>query len=117
MASLTLPHNYTPRDYQLPFLRDMDSGTKRAVSVWHRRSGKDLTYINLMAKKMFQRVGTYYYYFPTQTLGRKILWDGMDQSGMPFLDHLPEELIANVNKQEMKILGGISFFAWTINLR
>jgi len=89
--TIILPHNYTPRDYQLPFLKAMDSGIKRAVGVWHRRSGKDLTYLNMTAKKMFERVGTYYYYFPTQILGRKIIWDGMDREGRPFLEAFPKE--------------------------
>ena len=28
------------------------------------RSGKDKTLINLVSKKMLERVGTYYYFFP-----------------------------------------------------
>jgi hypothetical protein len=52
---------------------------------------------------MAERVGIYYYYFPTQTMGRKILWDGMDKQGFRFLDHLPKEFIQNINNQEMKI--------------
>jgi hypothetical protein len=52
---------------------------------------------------MAQRVGTYYYYFPTMTMGRKILWDGMDRAGMPFLDHFPTDFVEHRNNQEMKI--------------
>jgi len=51
---------------------------------------------------MARRVGTYYYYFPTATLGRKIIWDGMDKEGMKFMHHFPDEFIAKVNNQEMK---------------
>ncbi len=103
MANLTLPHNFTPRDYQLPFLKAMDSGCKRAVEVWHRRAGKDKTFINMTAKKMYERVGTYYYYFPTQTMGRKILWDGIDREGKPFLDHFPTEAFPNRKNDIMQI--------------
>ncbi len=103
MANLTLPYNFIPRPYQLPFLKAMDNGCKRAVEVWHRRAGKDKTFINLTAKKMFQRVGTYYYYFPTQTMGRKILWDGIDREGKPFLDHFPTEAFPRRKNDIMQI--------------
>lgn len=101
--SLTIPYKFKPRDYQLPFLEAMDKGFRRAVCVWHRRAGKDKTFLNFVIKKMFERVGTYYYYFPTQTMGRKILWDGMDKDGFPFLDHFPKEVVSSRNNQEMKI--------------
>ena len=100
---ITIPYKFAPREYQLSFLKAMDSDYKRAVCVWHRRAGKDKTFLNFMIKKMLERKGTYYYYFPTHTMGRKILWDGMDRDGMNFLDHFPEPLIGAKNQQEMKI--------------
>lgn len=82
----------------------MDSGCKRAVTVWHRRSGKDKTDLNYLIKEMSQRPGQYYYYFPTMSQGRKILWDGIDKAGMPFMDHFPQDFIAGKpNQQEMKV--------------
>lgn len=53
---------------------------------------------------MMERVGTYYYVFPTYNQGRKILWDGIDKEGKKFTDHFPRELIAKKNETEMKIL-------------
>ena len=103
MVNLILPHNFEPRDYQLPFLAAMDNGCKRGVGVWHRRAGKEKTFINMTAKRMYQRVGTYYYYFPTQTMGRKILWDGMDREGMPFLNHFPKEAFPQRKNDIMQI--------------
>lgn len=100
---ITLPYNFTPRHYQLPIMAALDSGIKRAAAIWHRRSGKDKTFINIVAKKTFERVGSYYYYFPTLSQGRRILWDGMDRDGFKFIDHIPKELISNKNNQEMKI--------------
>ena len=74
-------------------------------------AGKDKTLINLTAKKMMERVGSYYYYFPTQSQGRKILWDGMDKTGFPFMSHFPPEIIAKKKDQEMSIkLKNGSFF-------
>lgn len=102
-TTITLPYNYTPRDYQLPLFQAMDSGTTRACVIWHRRAGKDKSLLNLVAKKMFERVGSYYYFFPTYNQGRKILWEGMDRDGFKFLDHLPESLRKSTNNQEMRI--------------
>jgi len=88
----------------LPLYKAMDSGILRAVTVWHRRSGKDKTDLNYLIKRMSQRVGQYYYYFPTMAQGRKILWDGIDRDGFKFIHHFPQGFIAGKpNKSEMKI--------------
>ena len=79
---IKLPHHFVPRDYQRPFLSRMDSGCLRAVKVWHRRSGKEKTDLNFMINKAMQRVGTYFYGFPELNQGRKILWDGKNQTGI-----------------------------------
>lgn len=100
---LILPHNYIPRDYQTPFLKAMDEGAKRAACVWHRRSGKDKTFLNYMIKEMPRRRGTYYYFFPNYNQGRKILWDGIDRDGFPYMEHFPGSIIAKKNNTEMKI--------------
>jgi phage terminase large subunit len=100
----TIPFNYVARDYQKPFWDAMRSGKKRAVLVWHRRSGKDKTLVNFVAKEMAKRVGSYYYLFPTYNQGRKILWEGMDRDGFKFLDHFPmEALKGKPNDTEMKL--------------
>lgn len=71
--------------------------------MWHRRSGKDKTLVNLVAKKMFERVGSYYYFFPTYKQGKKILWQGRDRDGFKFMDHIPQEVRVRTNDQEMLI--------------
>ena len=81
----------------------MDKGYKRLIQVWHRRCGKDKTDINIVVKEMCKRVGAYYYFFPTYSQGKKILWDGADKNGFPFLGHFPAELIDKKNEQELKI--------------
>jgi hypothetical protein len=100
---LTLPHKFRPREYQLPFLRAWDSGVKRFILVWHRRSGKDKTVFSSVPKKMFERVGTYFYFLPTYTQAKKVIWDGIDKDGFRFLDHIPQELIKNINATDMKV--------------
>lgn len=102
--SIILPA-FSPRPYQIDFLRAMDNGKKRAVLVWHRRAGKEITCFNYMIKQaIVDRVGTYVYFFPTSTLGRRILWDGANKDGKRFLDYIPKEFIeGNPNSVEMKV--------------
>ena len=101
---ITIPYKFIPRQYQLPVLDALDSGIKRGVCVWHRRAGKDKTGLNYMIKRMWQKKGIYYYFMPTYSQGKKIIWDGIDKSGMRFLDHFPRDLIAGKpNESEMKI--------------
>ena len=101
--SITLPYKYTPRSYQIPLFEAIDSGIKRLIQVWHRRAGKDITDLSLVTKKMYERVGAYYYFFPTYAQGKKILWDGLDNDGGKFLDRIPRELRVKTNETEMKI--------------
>lgn len=100
---VTIPHNYTPRPYQLPVLKAFDSGKKRIVAVWHRRAGKEKTFINVMAKCAVQRVGTYFYIFPTYTQAKKVLWDGRDRDGFPFMAHFPAPLVTKKNESELRL--------------
>jgi hypothetical protein len=52
---------------------------------------------------MCDRVGTYFYLFPTYTQAKKAIWDGRDREGFPFIGHFPRELIAAKHEQELKI--------------
>ena len=99
-----LPFAYSPRDYQIPLFRAFDQGYKRFVLCWHRRCGKDLSCFNLMARAMFQRVGSYFYIFPSYAQGKKVIWDGATKEGFRFLHHIPKSLWqGKPNQTEMKI--------------
>jgi hypothetical protein len=101
---LNLPYNYTPRSYQLPFWKAMESGKRRACLIWHRRSGKGKTVINFIARSMYERVGTYFHCFPEYNQGRKVLWEGRGKDGFKYIDHFPKPLLAKQpNNTEMKI--------------
>src|SRR6185369_16447571 len=89
---ITLPHKYSPRDYQRPLWEAFDRGIKRIIQIWHRRSGKDKTDVNLVAREMWENVGNYYYLFPTYAQGKKALWEGRGKDGVKYLDHFPIEL-------------------------
>jgi hypothetical protein len=105
MSRIRLPHRFIPREYQRPVMRAIcEEGIKRAICCWHRRAGKDKTFLNILAIEGMKRMGNYAYYFPTATLGRKALWDNIDvKSRMRVIDHLPPEIIAKTNEQQMKL--------------
>ena len=63
MKQIILPHNFTPRLYQVPMLTAREKGYLREVYILHRRAGKDLTAVNDMARAVMERVGIYYYLF------------------------------------------------------
>ena len=100
---ITIPYNYKPRWYQMNLYNCIANGYKRAVAVWHRRAGKDKTMMNIVAKEMFQRKGTYFYFLPTYTQGKKIIWNGIDKDGFKFLDHIPPQTRVSTNKTDMQI--------------
>lgn len=101
---VTLADNgWWPRDYQIPYLRALDSGIKRAVHVWHRRGGKDLVDFNFTIAETQKRVGAYWHVFPTYSQGRKAIWEGVTSKGQPYLSFIPQQIIKNTNKQEMAI--------------
>lgn len=105
MAGVVLPVNYTPRPYQVPFWQYMQGGGKRYNGVWHRRAGKDRTVLAWTSVATQQRVGIYWHVFPTLTLGRKILWNGRDDSGWSFMSAFPDEIVERRRDDEM-----ITFF-------
>jgi len=105
---ICIPNDWSPRAYQLPFLRYMDDkiigGGGRAVLVWHRRSGKDSTALNLTACAAHRRTGVYWHMLPTATQARKAVWDAINANGQKVLDQVfPRKLRASTNTSEMKI--------------
>lgn len=96
--------SYTPRSYQLPIFEAFEKkGYKRAVLVWPRRAGKDLTALNLLLRAALRKVGTYFIVYPTYNQGRKILWESMTNEGIRFLDFIPPELVESTNSTMMQV--------------
>lgn len=94
---------YQPRPYQKKILNALNSGYKRAVWVVHRRGGKDITIFNWVIYKLLTEVCTCFYVLPTYSQAKKVIWDTITIEGFRFLDYIPPEIIANKNKQELKI--------------
>lgn len=103
-TKLVLPRFLKWRGYQAPLWNAVvHDGCKRAAVVWHRRAGKDLTVLNITIAKMFQRPGTYYYFFPSYAQAKKVIWDGQDKHGRPFLSNFPPECIDGRWEDELKL--------------
>jgi len=102
--SVLIPYNYKPYPFQVDLLKARDRGCLLMLTRWHRRAGKDKTFWNMTIKEALKRKGQYYYLFPEYKQGRRVIWDGMDNDGFSFLDHIPPEARGGIpNQQEMKI--------------
>lgn len=102
---ITIPHNWTPRDYQIPVFQAFDKGIKRFVLRWHRRAGKDDVCLHIGAREAFRRVGNYWHMLPAYAQARKAIWDAVNpHTGKKRIDEaFPKELRKRTNNQEMII--------------
>lgn len=102
---IDLPHLWDPRDYQAELIRYLFQGGlnhKRAVSIWHRRAGKDSSALQISAMASQMRVGTIWHMLPTLNQGRKVIWNGVDRDGRRMIEQaFPEGLVASRNDTDM----------------
>jgi len=98
-------HHFDPREYQWPIYEAFDAGIRRFCEVWHRRSGKDKTFWNLLIREAATGpVGNYWYVFPAYTQARKAVWEAIDKDGFRVRDHAPREaLVGRPNESEMSL--------------
>ena len=104
--SLTIPNKWRPRQHQERLYRAFGYGLpyRRGCAVWHRRAGKDSVALNLTARDMFRRVGTYWHLFPEQAQARRAIWNGIDGQGRRILDQVfPAAVRRRTSAQEMLI--------------
>lgn len=95
-----------PRFYQEPVFEYWQERKTpgRAVEVWARRGGKDLTYASVAAMLSFERKGLYLHFLPEFAHARRTLWDGFDNEGNRFIDvAFPKEIRANTREDDMRI--------------
>lgn len=100
---IVLPHHYSPRSYQAKPFIDYDRGIRRFINVWHRRAGKDKTWLNFTIARMMERVGLYVHVLPTYKQAKGIIWEGIGADGFRFMDHFPPDLVESKNETELKI--------------
>jgi hypothetical protein len=57
-----------------------------------------------MIGEMATKVGNYYYFLPTYSQAKKVIWEGKTKDGIPFLSFFPPQLIdGKPNDSELKI--------------
>ncbi len=101
---LTIPNDWRPLPHQERLYRQFghNHAFTRGCAIWHRRAGKDSVALNLTARDMFRRVGTYWHLFPEQTQARRAIWNGIDGKGRRIIDQVfPPQVRRRVNANEM----------------
>ena len=107
---VSIPKGFTPRDYQLKAMQAFygtkgmpETQRRRMFLRWHRRSGKDFFCWALLIREAFQRKGLYYYFLPTYSQAKKVIWEGISNDGLKFIEMIPKEFIKRISNQEMII--------------
>lgn len=102
---MRLPNNWNPRDYQMPLWKALEQGCRRAVAVWHRRSGKDDVALHWTATQAIQKPATYWHLLPQSNQARKAVWDAVDpHTGIRRIDWaFPKALRETTREQDMLI--------------
>lgn len=105
MSAIRLPNLWDPRPYQINLWTALEQGCKRAVAVWHRRSGKDDLALHWSCAQAIQRPGTYWHLLPQSNQARKAIWDAVDpHTGRRRIDWaFPPELRETTREQDMLI--------------
>lgn len=115
-VQVTLPHQFTPRDYQrddlfrplfphhYPDLKVLATPRKKRICmVHHRRAGKDKSVINALTLAAWEELGNYLYLLPEQTQAKKLIWRGIGGDGIKFIDHIPQQIIKKKYESEMLV--------------
>lgn len=102
---IRLPHNWEPRDYQLPAWSYLERGGRHCELVWHRRGGKDDLALHRCAVAAFERIGNYWHMLPQANQARKALWEAVNpHTGKRRIDDaFPHAIRAATREQEMLI--------------
>jgi hypothetical protein len=113
LTTITLPHNWEPRDYQLPLWGYLENGGLRADVAAHRRWGKDEVALHWTASRMVQKPGTYWHMLPEASQARKAIWDAVNpHTGKRRIDEaFPKELRDATKDNEMfiRLKGGATW--------
>ena len=101
MGRNVLPYRwYKPYEYQKEVFNAVDSGIRLVFLMWHRRSGKDLTSLCVIIREAIKHKGEYFYLFPAQTQGSKVIWHGQDNLGRNLLDYINPLIVDKISKTD-----------------
>ena len=112
MPTIEIPHDpnqpdgrWKPRPHQREAWGFMEKGGKRAIEIWHRRSGKDEICLAWACVAAHQEVGNYWHMLPEASQARKAIWDAIDpHRGVKRIDSaFPKILRKNTRNSDMLI--------------
>lgn len=105
ITKIDLLNGWRPRGYQIPLWKYLRCGGKRAVAVWHRRSGKDDLALHWACVAAHKRIGNYWHLLPEASQARKAIWDAINpHTGIRRIDEaFPLALRSATREQEMMI--------------
>lgn len=83
----------------------MERGGKRAIAIWHRRSGKDDVFMHRACVAAHERKGNYWHMLPEYAQARKAVWEAINpHTGIRRVDEVfPREIRETTREQEMII--------------
>ena len=96
---------WKPRPHQREAWGFLEKGGKRAIEIWHRRSGKDEICLAWACVAAHQEVGNYWHMLPEASQARKAIWDAIDpHRGLKRIDTaFPKILRKNTRNSDMLI--------------
>ena len=102
---ITRPHNWRPRDYQIPMWRYMEHGGRRSVLLWHRRAGKDDNSLRYLASAAMEKTATYWYLLPKAVQVRRAIWEAVNPhtGKRRVIEAFPDAIVARTRDNEMTL--------------
>lgn len=115
MATVRLPNNWRPRDYQMPAWKALESGKKRALLIWHRRAGKDDVCLHWAATQGIQRAGNYWHMLPEYEQARKSVWNAINpHTGLRRIDEAFPQAIRRRTREDQMLIELANGSTWQL---
>ena len=92
-----------PRYYQVPLWVGFEAGYRYIMMLCHRRYGKDLSVLNMIACDVMKKKQSVLYFLPSRKLAEDIIWTGSTNEGMRYLAMFPKEIIAHKDNRNMRL--------------
>jgi len=100
---IKFPHLWRPYPFQKKLWRYLESGGRKAVAVWHRRSGKDIVGLHWITLCALTKPGLYWYVFPTFEQARLAIWDAVTLEGKSYLSFIPKDAVSKFDNTNLTV--------------
>ena len=88
---IQIPYQFQARKHQVEYL---NNSARFRIAVFHRRAGKSAMALNDQIRKAVTNPNIYYYFLPTYTSAKRVIWDGLVKK------HVPLQLVKKMNESE-----------------